>query len=162
VASRFSFRDARDGKEGIVMATPMPQPTTQPLSAQDERTWSMLAHLSILLNLFTGFLGPVGALVIYLVFKDRSRYVAYQSLQSLVLQLVGWVGGGILAAAAWAVTGVLSAVLVGCLCVPLAGLVSLVPVGSLVYGVVAGIQCSQGVDFRYWLVGDWLRGTYTG
>jgi uncharacterized Tic20 family protein len=44
-----------------------------PLSPQDERTWSMLAHLSILVNLFSGFLGPIAALVIYLVFKDRSR-----------------------------------------------------------------------------------------
>jgi hypothetical protein len=32
----------------------------------------------------------------------------------------------------------------------------------LIYGVVAGIKCSQGEDFRYWLVGDWVRSTYTG
>jgi hypothetical protein len=24
------------------------------------------------------------------------------------------------------------------------------------------VQCSQGQDFRYWLVGDWVRGTLTG
>ena len=32
---------------------------------------------------------------------------------------------------------------------------------SLVYGVVGGIQASQGQDFRYWLVGDWVRGILT-
>ena len=32
---------------------------------------------------------------------------------------------------------------------------------ALVYGVVGAIQCSQGQDFRYWLVGDWVRGTIT-
>jgi len=32
-----------------------------PLSPSDERTWAMLAHLSVLLNLVTGFLGPVAA-----------------------------------------------------------------------------------------------------
>ena len=31
------------------------------MSAQDERTWSVLAHLSMFLNLVTGFLGPVAA-----------------------------------------------------------------------------------------------------
>ena len=133
-----------------------------PLSPQDERTWSMLAHLSILVNLFSGFLGPIAALVIYLVFKDRSRYVAYQSLQSFIFQLVWWVGGGAFVAAAWAVTGVLSAILIGLLCIPFAMLISLVPLAALVYGIVGGIQTSQGQDFRYWLIGDWVRGTYTG
>jgi len=133
-----------------------------PLSPQDERTWSMLAHLSILVNLFSGFLGPIAALVIYLVFKDRSRYVAYQSLQSFIFQLVWWVGGGALVAAAWAVTGVLTAILIGLLCIPFAMLISLVPLAALVNGIVGGIRTSQGQDFRYWLIGDWVRGTFTG
>jgi uncharacterized Tic20 family protein len=32
---------------------------------------SILAHLSMFLDLFTGFLGPVAALIIWLVYKDR-------------------------------------------------------------------------------------------
>ena len=28
-------------------------------------------------------------------------------------------------------------------------------------GVIAGIKCNQGEDFKYWLVGDWVRGTLT-
>ena len=122
----------------------------------------MLAHLSILLNLVTGLLGPVGALIIYLVYKDRSRYVAYHSLQSLIFQLIAWVGGGILTAVAWTITGVLSAILVGLLCIPIALVISLIPLGAIVYGIIGGIQCNQGQDFRYWLVGDWVRETLTG
>lgn len=137
-------------------------PPSSPLSPSDERTWAMLAHLSVLLNLFTGMLGPVAALIIYLVFKDRSRYVAYHSLQSLIFQLIAWVGGGILVALATAVAGVLSAIAIGCLCWPFVGLLALVPLGALVYGIIGGIQCSQGQDFRYWLIGDWVRGTLTG
>jgi len=142
-------------------STPAAQPyqPPPPLNPSDERTWAMLAHLSALLNLVTGFLGPVGALVIYLVFKDRSRYVAYQSLQSLIFQLIAWVGGGILTGVAWAMTGVLSAVLVGLLCIPLALVVTLIPLAALIYAVVGAIQCSQGQDFQYWLVGEWVRGT---
>jgi len=138
-----------------------PQPFA-PLTPSEERSWAMLAHLSILLNLVTGALGVVGALVIYLIYQNRSRYVAYQALQSLIFQLVAWVGGGILTGIAWAITGVLSAVLVGLLCIPIAILISLIPLAAVVYGVIGGIQCSQGQDFRYWLVGDWVRGTFTG
>jgi uncharacterized Tic20 family protein len=130
-----------------------------PLSQSDEKTWAMLAHLSILANLVTGLLGPVAALVIYLVYKDRSRYVAYQSMQSLVFQLIWWIGGGVIVAIAWTVTGVLSAVLIGLFCLPLACILSFIPLGALVYGVIGAIQCSQGSDFKYWLIGDWVRGT---
>lgn len=139
------------------MSEPEPTVPPAPLSPQDERTWAMLAHLSVLANLFSGMLGPIGALVIYLVFKGRSHYVAYQSLQAFVFQLVAWVGGGFLAVVAWSLTGALSVVLIGLLCIPAAALVTLIPLGALVYGVVGGIQCSRGNDFRYWLVGDWVR-----
>lgn len=136
--------------------TPLP-PT--PLSPADERAWAMIAHLSILANLVSGILGPIAALVIFLVYKDRSRYVAYHSLQALLFQLIWWVGGGALVGIVWAVTGVLSAVLIGLLCLPLACLISFLPIAAVVYGLVGGIQCSQGQDFRYWLIGDWVRGT---
>jgi uncharacterized Tic20 family protein len=119
----------------------------------------MLAHLSVLANLVTGFLGPVAAFIIYAVYKDRSRYVAYQAMQSFVFQLILWIGGGAVTGITWAITGALSAVLIGIICIPLACMISLLPLAALVYGVVGAVQCSQGQDFRYWLVGDWVRGT---
>lgn len=136
-----------------------PRPPVEPLSRDNERTWAMLAHLSVLANLITGLLGPVVALVIYLVYKDRSRYVAYQSLQSLVMQLILWVGGGIIAATVWAVTGLFSLICIGILLIPVAILVSCLPLVAIVYGIIAAIQTYEGKDFRYWLIGDWLRGT---
>jgi len=48
---------------------------------QDERSMAMLAHL---LQIFTGFIGP---LIIYFVKKDQSKFVAYHALQSIVWQL---------------------------------------------------------------------------
>jgi len=122
----------------------------------------MLAHLSVLLNLVTGFLGPIAALIIYFVYKDRSRYVAYQAMQASVFQLIWWVGGGLLIGLIWGATGLLSIVLIGLLCIPFSLIATFIllimPLVSLVYGVVGGIQTSQGQDFRYWLVGDWVRG----
>ena len=134
--------------------SPSPSP---PLSPTDERTWAMLAHLSILLNLVSGLLGVIAALLVYLVYKDRSRYVAFQSLQALVFQLIFWAGGGALAVVAWVASTLLSVVLVGLLCFPIALLLTLVPMGAIAYGIVGGIQCSQGQDFRYWLIGDWVQ-----
>lgn len=141
---------------------PPAAPSAPPLSTTDERTWAMLAHLSILANLVSGVLGVVAALVIYLIYRERSRYVAYHSLQSFLFQLIWWVGGGALVGATWAITGVLSAVLIGLLCIPVALLITLLPLAALVYGVIGGLQCNQGRDFRYWLVGDWVRATLTG
>jgi len=137
-----------------------------PLSPSEERTWSLLAHLTILLNLVTGFAGPIAALVIYLVYKDRSRKVAYHALQAMVLQLICWYGGGLLIGLLWAVVGILSAFLVGIILIPIAILATLVlvllPVAGVIYGIIGAIQVSQGHDFKYWLVGDWVRGTLTG
>jgi uncharacterized Tic20 family protein len=142
----------------------LPPPSPEGMSPSKENTWAMLAHLSILLNLFTGFLGPVFAFIIYLVYKDRSRYVAYQALQATIFQLIVWIGVWLGIAAVWLVTGALSLVAIGLLCIPFAcfGTIFLVfvPIASLVYGVIAAVRCSNGEDFRYWQVGDWVRGTY--
>jgi uncharacterized protein len=138
----------------------------QPVSTGDERTWSVLSHLSVLLNLITGFAGPIAALVIYLIYKDRSRRIAYHALQSMVFQLIWWYGGGLLIGAMWAVVGALSALVVGIILIPFALILTLVfamlPLGALIYGVIGAIQVNQGQDFKYWLAGDWVRGTLTG
>jgi len=140
--------------------TPPLAPQIKPLSSSEEYTWAMIAHLSVLANLVTGFLGPLIALVIYMVFQNRSRYVAYQSMQAFVFQLIWWIGGGVLAALAWTISGLLAVIVVGCCLMPFALLISLIPLASLIYGVYGAIQTSQGQDFRYWLIGDWLRSIY--
>jgi uncharacterized Tic20 family protein len=134
---------------------PAPYNPPPPLSPSEERTWSMVSHLSILANLVTGFLGPVIPLVIYLAFKDRSRYVAFQSMQAFIFQLIAWVGAGLLAVIAWTISGVLAVILIGCLIMPFALLLSIIPLGALVYGLIGAVQSDQGQNFKYWLVGDW-------
>ena len=137
-----------------IQSTPLPAP----LSQSDERTWAMLAHLSVLVNLFTGIFGPLVALIIYLVFSARSKYVAYHAMQSFLFQLVLWSGLGVM----WAIVGILSSILVGILLIPFACV--LTPFFLLgmaiapIYGIVGAVKTSQGEDFKYWLVGDWARG----
>lgn len=144
------------------MTIETPSTIVNPMSPSEQRTWAMLAHLSVLVNLFTAFIGPVVALIIYLVFRDRSRYVAYHSLQSFLNQLIWWVGGGTIIAIIWTITGVLSAVLIGLFLIPLACLFTLMPLIAVIQGVIGAVQTSQGQDYKYWWVGDWVRGTLDG
>ncbi len=138
-----------------------PTLASAPLSPSEERTWAMIAHLSILANLVTGFLGPVCALVIYFMYKDRSRYIAYHSIQSFMFQLIAWIGGGAIVTVTWIITGLLSVIIIGICLIPLAIIISIIPIAVIVYGVIGGIQCNQGKDFKYWLIGDWMRSVLT-
>ncbi|MFN2197976.1 MAG: DUF4870 domain-containing protein [Anaerolineales bacterium] len=152
--------DVQSGQEHPQPAPPeaqLPPPAPRMLSDSEAHTWAMVAHLSILVNLFTLFLGPVIALIIYLIFRNRSRYVAFQSMQAFLFQLVFWIGGGLLIAVMWTVVGLLTAVLVGLCLIPIACVVSFIPIIALGYGIVGGINTAQGMDFNYWLIGDWTH-----
>ena len=105
-------------------AWPVPRgPVGGTMSVRDERTWSVLAHLSTFLNIFTGFLGPVAAFIIWLVHRDRSPTVAHHALRSVFYQ-TAWLAAIVVG---WTVTGLLMAVLIGFLLVPVMLLVTLAP-----------------------------------
>lgn len=135
-------------------------PSSEVGLSAEERQWAMLAHLSVLLNLATGLGGPIAAFLIYLFYRERSRYVAFHALQSLVFQLFAWVVAGVVAGVIWALAIALTALVVGMCLYPFACLISLIPLGALVYGIVAAIACSRGEDFRYWLIGDWVAASF--
>lgn len=124
----------------------------------EERTWAMLAHLSVLLNLFTGFLGGVAAFIIYLVYKDRSRFIAYHAMQSLIFQAITWLGAGLVSSLLISVGTLLGFLIVPLLCLVPGFLILLLIPASLIYGVIGAVKVNNGEDFRYWQVGDWVRG----
>jgi len=99
------------------------------MSREDERTWSAVAHLTTFLNVITGFLGPVAALVIWLVYRDASPTVAKHALRSVFYQVV-WLSAIVVG---WTVTGILTLVLVGFLLVPVMVLVTLAPFAQAAY-----------------------------
>jgi len=119
------------------------QPSTspgpaQPLTPAEERKWAMLSHL-----------------IIYLVYKESSRFVAFHSLQALIFQSICWFGGSVFAVASGFLSGIIPGI--GLVCLPLTCIFAVLPVVALVYGVVGGIHTNQGQDFKYWLVGDWVQ-----
>jgi hypothetical protein len=117
------------------------------MSAQDERTWSVLAHMSMFLNLVTGFLGPVAALVVWLVYRDRSPRVAFHALQSMWYQ-IAWL---VVLAAGWILTTLLMVVLVGFLLIPVMIVVSALP---FLHAGYAAYKVYQGDDYRYPIAAD--------
>jgi uncharacterized membrane protein len=116
-----------------------------------------LAHLSVLLNLFSGFLGGVAAIVIYFIYKDRSRFVAYHAMQSFIFQSITWVGSGVIGGFFILIGSVFGFLILPLLClIPGILIFMLVPI-SVIYGIIGGVQVNNGEDFRYWQVGDWVR-----
>lgn len=112
---------------------------------QEERLWAMLAHLLC----YVGYFGVVGQylapLVIYLAFKDRSRFVAFHALQSLYFQLALLVVTAVGAALALVTCGLL------------APGIAIAGVAAVVYSIIAAIQAYDGRLFVYVLVGDAAR-----
>ena len=118
-------------------------------SAGDERAWSAVAHLSIFVNLVTGFLGPVVSLVIWLVYREKSREVSFHALQSMWYQ-VAWL---IILSAGWAITGVLMLVVIGFLLAPFMALLTIFP---FVHSAYAAYRVGKGYEFRYPVIADMI------
>jgi uncharacterized membrane protein len=98
-------------------------------------------------DLFTGFLGPVAALIIWLAYRDRSRRVAFHALQSTFYQ-AGWL---VILAAGWTLTGLLATILIGFLLIPTMVVVTVVPFAHAGY---AAYEVSQGEEYRYPVAAD--------
>lgn len=146
----------------------------QTLLRQDEKVLAAVAHGSILLGPMTnGIGGIVTALVIWLVQKDRSAYVAFQALQALAYQGVTFVLTGLL----WCCWGVgwMALWMTPTLLNPAAyqdvappagfwiGLaLAIVPLGlwglTFLYALYAAARCLGGHAFKYAVVGRWLEG----
>jgi uncharacterized Tic20 family protein len=119
------------------------------MTAQDERTWSIIAHLSVLLELVG--LMPFGALLVWLIYKDRSQKVRFHALQALWYQ-IAWI---LILVVYTLVSLVLSLVIIGIFMFFLLPILALVP---LVHGCYAAYQVSKGVEYRYPYIADRIEG----
>ena len=100
-----------------------------PQVSSDDRTWALLAHLSIFV------LGLIGPLVIYLVKKDSSPFVRQHAAEALNFHIT-------LTLAA-IVSFVLLLVLIGAL------LLLAIGIAAVVLSILAAIAASKGDPYRY-------------
>ena len=125
------------------------------MSPMDEKNWSMLSHLSILVSLVTGIGGVVAALVIWLVYKDRSPRVGFHALQSLWYQ-VAWAGIFIAFGVVGTVLSIITFGLAAVVMIPLGILLAFVP---FVHQIYAAIKVNGGEDYRYPIIADMIDGS---
>ena len=90
----------------------------------DDRTWAMLAHISPIVGI--GFIGP---LVVWLIYKDKSPFVADQAKEALNFNL--------------------SVIIASLVLIPTCIGPMIVGIGGLVYAIMAGIEANKGVWYRY-------------
>jgi uncharacterized protein len=132
--------------------------------SSDERNMAALAHAGALLNLFGGVCGLIAALVIWLTQKEKSAWVAFHALQSLVFQaflmiitilVVGvvWVVGFLIS---FATVGIGTFVAVPIMILFFFGGFAMIAAG-MAYSFYGAYQVYQGREFRYLWVGDWLE-----
>lgn len=134
-------------------------------SPQEEQTWSVLSHASVLLWLVTGPLSlflwapflvmPAAPLIIWLIYRDRSRRIGFHALQAFWFQTIWTILlliGNVIAFGLTALTLGLGFFLF----YPLLFLVGLVP---LAHGVYAAYRVSQGADYDYPIIANLVRET---
>ncbi|GAA4729447.1 DUF4870 domain-containing protein [Isoptericola chiayiensis] len=109
----------------------------RPLSRSDERTWAIFAHLGPLLVgvLTVGWLAFVAPLVIWLVLRDRSTYVANQAKEALNFQLTLLIGTVIGYLLTWILVGFL--------------ILGVVWVFGIVFAIIAALAVNRYEDFEY-------------
>ncbi len=123
------------------MSIPSPESGIPPFNAsgisQEDKTMAMLSYV---LGIFTGFLGP---LVLWLIKKDQSKFVAFHALQALLLHAVVTIG--------YILSSVLIVVLVGFITGPLFGLL------GLVFSILAGLAANKGEWYDIPVIGKFAR-----
>jgi uncharacterized Tic20 family protein len=110
-------------------------PVATGLPTPDERTWGMLAHLAAFAFFICPFGNVIGPLVVWLVKRDQSAFVADQGKESLNFNI------SVLLAAF--ICGVLVFVLIGIL------LGVALFIFWLAMTIVAAIKASEGGRYRY-------------
>src|SRR5215510_3964260 len=126
----------------------------------EEKLWASIAHASIWVTMFGGFLTagftvPISIfvpLVIYLMYRKKSDYVVFHALQAFALQILGTIGVIALAVVgglAWGIGMIISLlaifVLAGIVLVPLWAIVGILlalvvffaPFAALLLGTIA-------------------------
>jgi uncharacterized Tic20 family protein len=106
-----------------------PQGYVQPLSADEERLWGMLCHLSYFV------FGIIAPLVIMLTLGNRSQYVRYHAVEALNFHITMWIAGLVCALAILLVIGVV--------------LLPLALLFGAVFSIIGGVQAYQGQYYRY-------------
>lgn len=126
------------------------------LTTQQQNTRAANAHLTTLLNMVSGVGGLLAALLMFWVYRKRAAYVAFHALQALLVQAVVWIGGSAAALLAWLGSAWLQEHSAFGICtLPLAFLISLIPLSNFVIAILVSMDIRRGNDFQYPILAEW-------
>jgi len=126
---------------------------TEKKSSRDPILLSTLAHLSILTVLIIGPFSIVIPLLIWLLERnkpDKSAVIEFHGKQAFFYQAAIY----LIMTLFGIITAILSIILVGLLLIPV---LILCGIAAIAYGVYGGIRVSQGENFRYIYLADFIE-----
>jgi uncharacterized Tic20 family protein len=110
---------------------------------KDENVFAAIAHASIII------LPIIAPFLIWIVFKDKSRYIRFQALQALIYQFAVTV----ILMVVGILTFILSFLIIGLFLIPVSIMLTL---SALLYGLYAGYETFNKKEFKYVLIGDYV------
>jgi len=124
--------------EPVQPAQPAP---AAPLTEAEDKQWASFAH-------FGGILGPLPALIIWLVFKDRGAKTRVEGKEALNWQITFFIG--------WVVLLILTSILTTALfftAPALIGIFGFLPwiwwILNVVFSILGGVKVNGGGSYRY-------------
>jgi uncharacterized Tic20 family protein len=99
------------------------------MTVQDERTWSLLAHIG---SIILGFLAP---LIVMLVKGNESPTVRTHSVEALNFQITVLIG--------YVISWILMFLLIGIALLPIVWIV------SLIFSIIGAMAASRGEPYKY-------------
>jgi uncharacterized Tic20 family protein len=133
------------------------------LTDKNENILAALAHATALIPT----VGVIAPIVIWTTQKDKSEHVAFQALQAIVYQfimIIAWIAGMLAYVLSIPVMMLLAGVSrkgfpVPIMIFPMFIMLIIFCGGGVfvLYGLFAAVRTFMGKDFRYILIGNWLK-----
>ncbi|MCA8978492.1 MAG: DUF4870 domain-containing protein [Planctomycetes bacterium] len=112
---------------------------TDAAPSSEERNWALVAHLGIFASVIVGPLNFLVPLVIYIVWKDRSGFVAEEAKEALNFQLTMLLMGCVAALLVFTIIGMIVGI----------PILLVIGVMGIVLPILAAIRVGEGGSYRY-------------
>lgn len=116
----------------------------EPISDSDAKLWAMLAQLSVILGYFFAVLAWVGPLVVYLMYKDRNRFVRFHAAEALNSSIAVLIVSFVLAI----LTGIFTVITFG-LGSPTLALIGVPAIVQIIFAIIAAVKANARTWWHY-------------
>ena len=120
---------------------PAPSGGPPPMSSipitPDDRTWATMAHVASIIAMFVGGLSVLGPLIVWLVKKNESEYIAHHGREALNFQITMLIAFAILFVAGFVTCGITWA------------MCALLGIANIILSIIGAIRANDGQLWTY-------------